>query len=515
MTEFVATALLLATFGGLLLICALLGRTVERLGLPIVFVFLALGMLAGSEGIGGIHFDDYQFAFRLGTIALILILLDGGLNTPLQTVRRSLAPAGLLATIGVLLTAALMALCARALGLSWAQAILLGAVVSSTDAAAVFAVLRGSGLRLSARVGTTIELESGINDPMAVILTLVAVEWFSSSEATVWQALIDVPVQLGIGLAIGLLAGYATRLLLLRLRLSTAGLYPVLTLGLALLAYGAATLLQGSGFLAVFVAAMVLGNTRIPYRGGLARSHDALAWLAQVAMFLMLGLLVFPSQLLPLAGIGILIALFLAVVARPVAVVLCLLPFRFRPREVAYISWVGLRGAVPIILATIPVMADVAGSGQVFNLVFFVVVVSALIPGSTIRWVTRRLGLEAPEQPQPLAALEVTSTRLLSGDLMSFHVTDSLAVCGATLAQIPFPAASAAVLVVRGEELLAARGGTKLEAGDRRVAGRGVHRGGAGAERGHRRVSGMARRADRPRPSGNGAAARPQAPWLG
>ncbi len=466
MTEFMATALLLATFGVLLLICALLGRAVERLGLPIVFVFLGLGMLAGSEGIGGVHFDDYQFAFRLGTIALILILLDGGLNTSLQAVRRSVASAALLATAGVAITAALVALFARLLGMGWAQAILLGAVVSSTDAAAVFAVLRGSRLRLSERVGTTIELESGLNDPMAVILTLAAVEWFSSPESSVWQTLVDIPIQLGIGLAIGLAAGYATRLILLRLRLSTAGLYPVLTLGLALLAYGAATLLQGSGFLAVFVAAMVLGNARIPYRSGLARIHDALAWLSQVAMFLMLGLLVFPSQLLPMAGIGILIALFLAFVARPAAVVACLLPFRFRPREVAYISWVGLRGAVPIILATIPVMADVPGGGQVFNLVFFVVVVSALAPGSTIRWATRGLGLEAPEQPQPLAALEINSTRMLSGDLMSFHVTESLAVCGATLSQVPFPPASAAVLVVRGEELLAARGGTMLEAGD-------------------------------------------------
>ncbi len=466
MTEFIATALLLATFGALLLICALLGRTVERLGLPIVFVFLGLGMLAGSEGIGGVHFDDYQFAFRLGTIALILILLDGGLNTSLQTVRRSLAPAGLLATVGVLLTAALMALFARALGLSWSQAILLGAVVSSTDAAAVFAVLRGSGLRLSTRVGTTIELESGINDPMAVILTLAAVEWFSNTDTPVWHAFIEVPIQLAIGLAVGSLAGYATRLLLLRLRLSTAGLYPVLTLGLALLAYGAATLLQGSGFLAVFVAAIVLGNTRIPYRSGLARIHDALAWLGQVAMFLMLGLLVFPSQLLPLAGAGILIALFLAIVARPLAVIACLLPFSFRPREVAYISWVGLRGAVPIILATIPVMGNVPGSHQVFNLVFFVVVVSALIPGSTIRWITRFLDLEVPQQPQPVAALEITSTRLLRGDLMSFHVSESLAVCGATLSDVPFPAASAAVLVVRGEELLAARGSTRLAAGD-------------------------------------------------
>jgi len=466
MTEFATTALLLATFGVLLLICALLGRTVERLGLPIVFVFLILGILAGSESIGGIEFDDYQFAFRLGTIALILILLDGGLNTSLQTVRRSLAPAAILATIGVILTAALVALFARALGLTWPQAVLLGAVVSSTDAATVFAVLRGSRLQLTARVGTTIELESGFNDPMAVILTLTAIEWISSQDIPTWRLAFDIPVQLGLGLTVGLAAGYAASLLLTRVRLSTAGLYPILTLGLALIAYGVATILQGSGFLAVFVAAIVVGNAQIPYRSGLARIHDALAWLSQIAMFLMLGLLVYPSQLLPLAGVGVLIATFLAFVARPLAVLICLLPFRIPPREVAYIGWVGLRGAVPIILATIPVMSNVAGGAEVFNLVFFVVVLSAVLPGATIRWATRRLGLETPESPQPLAALEINSTRLLSGDLLAFHVSPALAVCDARLSQIPFPPASAAVLVVRGEELIAARGNTTLHAGD-------------------------------------------------
>lgn len=301
---------------------------------------------------------------------------------------------------------------------------------------------------------------------MAVILTLTAVEWISSQDIPTWRLALDIPLQLGLGLLVGLATGYAARLLLTRVRLSTAGLYPILTLGLALIAYGVATILQGSGFLAVFVAAIVVGNAQIPYRSGLARIHDALAWLSQIAMFLMLGLLVYPSQLLPLAGVGVLIATFLAFVARPLAVLICLLPFRLPPREVAYIGWVGLRGAVPIILATIPVMSNVAGGAEVFNLVFFVVVLSAVLPGATIRWATRRLGLETPESPQPLAALEINSTRLLSGDLLAFHVSPALAVCNARLSQIPFPPASAAVLVVRGEELIAARGNTTLHAGD-------------------------------------------------
>lgn len=465
-SEFGATALLLSTFGVLLLSCALLGRPVERFGVPVVFVFLVLGMLAGSEGVGGIPFEDYQFAFRVGTAALILILLDGGLNTSLRAVRQSFSPAIVLATIGVAATAALVAGFARLLGLTWAEAVLLGAVVSSTDAAAVFAVLRGSGLRLQPRVGSTLELESGINDPMAVILTVTATEFFLGQAPSAARLALDVPLQLVIGLAIGVACGYGARWLLARVRLSTAGLYPVLTLGLGLLAFGAATLCQGSGFLAVFAAAVVLGNGPLPYRSGLSRIHDALGWLSQVAMFLMLGLLVFPSQLAPVAFNGVLVALFLSFVARPLAVLLCLAPFRLPIREVAYVSWVGLRGAVPIILATFPVLSGVPGAMNVFNIVFFVVVMSALAPGVTIRWVTRRLGLEAAETPVPPAVLEVNSTRALNGELISFFITEPLAVCNAALSDIPFPPDSAAVLVIRGGDLVAARGATVLRPGD-------------------------------------------------
>lgn len=466
MMEFSATALLLLTFGVLLLLCALLGRTVDRLGVPIVFIFLVLGILAGSEGIGGIEFDDYRFAFRLGTIALVLILLDGGLNTSLRVVRRYAPPAAVLATMGVVLTAALVALFSHLLGLTWPQALLLGAVTSSTDAATVFAVLRGAGLRLRPRVGATIELESGLNDPMAVILTLTTTAVLTHQAGPVLHVTADVPLQLIVGTLVGLVAGYGARLLLARMRLATAGLYPVLTLGLALLAYGAATLWHGSGFLAVFVGAVVLGNSRLPNQSGLARIHDALAWLSQVGMFLMLGLLVFPSQLWPTARTGVGVALFLAFVARPVAVVLCLAPFRYPLREIAYIGWVGLRGAVPVILAIIPVLAGVPGAAELFNVVFFIVVVGALIPGTTIQWVTRRFGFETTAAPKPLAALEMNSTRLLRGELLSFHISDALAVSHATLAEIPFPPDSAAVLVVRGEELVAARGGTTLLPGD-------------------------------------------------
>lgn len=464
--EFITIALLLTTAGVLLVLSAALGRTVERLGLPIIFVFLALGMLAGSEGIGGVEFDDHRLAFRLGTAALVLILLDGGFNTSLHSVRQALWPAVVLATVGVGLTAALVAVFARWLGMSWHEALLLGAIVSSTDAAAVFAVLRGSGLRLSERVGSTIELESGINDPMAVILTIAATALALGERTSAAQVAIGIPMQLVIGAVVGLAIGLAARGLLLRVRLSTAGLYPVLTLGVAFLTFGAATFIGGSGLLAVFITAVLLGASPLPYRSGLSRIHDALAWLSQVVMFLMLGLLVFPSQLMQAAGSGFLVALWLTFIARPAVVLLCLLPFRYPPREVVYVGWVGLRGAVPIVLASYPVFSGVPGAERVFNVVFFVVVMSAIFPGVTLRRVTRWLGLESAAPPSPLAALEINSTRPLRGELLSFSINEALAVCNATMSQIPFPPDCAAVLVVRGEQLLAARGSTQLLPGD-------------------------------------------------
>lgn len=466
MIELETAAALFAVFGVLLLASVSLSRVLDRAGVPVALLFLGLGMLAGSEGIGGVEFDDHRFAFRVGTIALVLILFDAGLNTTAASIRQSLKPALVLATFGVAATAGLMALAARAFGLGWGEALLLGAVVSSTDAATVFAVLRGSRLALQPRVGRTLELESGLNDPMAVILTVTVTEVLVTGASPGLELVWMVPVQLGCGALAGGLFGYGGRWLLRRVRVSAGGLFAVATLGLALLAFGAATVAMGSGFLAVYVCAVCLGASEIPYRASLARIHDALAWLAQVAMFLMLGLLVFPSRLAAVAGIGLALALILALLARPLAVTLCLLPFRFQPREVGYIGLVGLRGAVPIILASFPVLARVPGGETVFDIVFFVVVVNAIVPGAAVRTLTRAFGLEAPTKPVPPAVLEVASTQLLRGDLMSFHVDRDLVVCDAAIVDIPFPEGSAVALVVRDDELLAARGSTVLRAGD-------------------------------------------------
>lgn len=466
MAEPFPIAVALAVTGALLALAALASRASGRLGIPFALLFLLLGMLAGSEGIGGVAFEDYHLAFRVGTVALVLILFDGGLNTDLRTLRRVIAPASVLATIGVAGTAGLTALGARALGLPWAEALLVGAIVSSTDSAAVFSVLRSGGVNLRPRVASLLEVESGLNDPVAVILTLSVTHALVRGEGARVTLLLEMAVQLAVGLAAGIGIGYGARWLLGRVRLAASGLYPVLTLAVAFLAFGAPTLVWGSGFVAVYAAAVVLGNGHLPYVSGLRRVHDAMAWFSQVAMFLLLGLLAFPSRVASVAGPGLALGLFLVFVARPVVVALCLAPFRAPARDVLFVAWVGLRGAVPIMLATFPVLAGVAGAGKVFDLVFFVVVVSVLVQGTSIRWVARRLGLEVAAPPAPRAMLEIVSMQPLSGEVSSYYVEPASAVAGSRISDLPIPEGSAVMLVVRGRELVAARGRTVLQPGD-------------------------------------------------
>jgi len=460
-----ATAVLLLVVGVLLALSALSTRATLRTGVPIALLFLGVGMLARQ--VGRIAFDDFGLAYRMGTAALALILFDGGLNTPSSVIKGGIRPAALLASVGVGVTAVLVAVAARAFGLPWPQAFLLGAVVSSTDAAAVFSVLRASGLQLKKRVGITLELESGLNDPVAVILTTTLTTALATHGHLRWQTIVvAIPLQIVIGTAGGLVVGYAGRWLLARARLSVAGLYPVLSVGIGLVGFALPTLLGGSGFLAVYLAALVLGNGPLPYRSGLLRVHDAAAWFAQVGMFLVFGLLVRPSDLVAVADVGLGVALGLAAVARPAAVALCLLPFRYPLREIAYIGWAGLRGAVPIILALYPVLVGVDDARRIFDVVFFVAVVNAVVPGATLRQVTRRFGLEGKAPPAPHAVLEITSTRLLSEEMMSFYIHAASAVSGSAIAELPFPADAAALLVVRGQELIAPRGTTVLAPGD-------------------------------------------------
>lgn len=465
--EPIPTAFLVTTFGVLLIISVVFSRLLERLGVPILLFFLGLGVLAGSEGIGGVAFEDYNLAFRIGTVALILILFDGGLNTRWAMVRAGIGTASILATVGVLMTALIVALTARLFGLPWMLAFLLGAVVSSTDAAAVFSVLRGSGLNLEKRVGVTLELESGLNDPMAVLLTIAFTEVALAESGRLPMSILwQVPLQLFIGAAVGLIIGLLSLLLLRRVQVRAGGLFPVLTLGLALLSFGAATLAQGSGFLAVYITALVIGNGAVPYGSGLRRIHDAIAWLGQISMFLILGLLVFPSRLLDVLWIGVATALVLAFIARPISVLLCLLPFRFPFKHRLYISWVGLRGAVPIILATIPIMAEVPDSTRIFDIVFFIVIVNAILPGATLRWVTSKLGLQSPEPPQPAAVLDINATQLLNGEVSCYYVEPNRLIAGRAIRDLSLPERTTIIMIVRGRDLIAPRGATVVQPGD-------------------------------------------------
>jgi len=311
-----------------------------------------------------------------------------------------------------------------------------------------------------------IELESGLNDPMAVLLTAAMVEYAMGGDFTPAQLAWQIPLQLVVGTGVGVVVGLACRALLLRAPPTTVGLLPVVTTAAAAVAYGGATIAWGGGFLAVYVCGLVLGNRSLPDHAGVRRVHDFLAWSSQVLLFLTLGLLVFPSDLAAVAPVALAAAVVLVLVARPVAVALCLIPFRYRPREIAYIGWVGLRGAVPIVLATYPVLVGVPGAERLFNIVFFVVVVSVLVQAGTVRHATRVVGLEEPGPPPPEATIEIASMQTHAARVACYHIDARAAVAGATIADVPFPTDAAIMLIVRGTDLIPPRGNVRLEPGD-------------------------------------------------
>jgi cell volume regulation protein A len=461
------TAVFLLVIGVLLAVGVASSRPSARLGVPLTLVFLLVGILAGSEGIGRIAFEDYHLTYRLGTAALVVILFDGGLQTPMRGVRLVAAPALVLATLGVVGTAGITGLTAHFLGYSWPEALLIGAIVSSTDAAAVFSVLSASGTQLRRRIGLTLEVESGFNDPTAVILTTaLTANAIAAKSLTAFGVAREVVIELVIGAVLGYAIGRGGRWMIARLRLPASGLYPAFTIGLACLAYGLPTLVHGSGFLAVYIAGLAVGNGPLAHSTNLRRVHDAMGWLAQVGMFLMLGLLVFPTRLIDVAPVGLTIGLTIALVARPLVVALCLLPFRYNWRELLYVGFVGLRGAVPIVLATIPVMAHVAGGRELFDVVFFVTVVGAIIPGATVPHITRLLGLESTSPPRPKTTIEIDAQSTSGVELHSYYVHASLAVAGECLRNIPFPEGASVTVIEREGELIAPSADLELQPGD-------------------------------------------------
>lgn len=454
--------------GGLLVLLSVLAsRWAGRVGIPSLLLFLGIGMLAGSEGPGGIAFDDHVLAEQVGVVCLALILFSGGLDTRWSEVRGAARLAAPLATVGVLVTAGVVAVAASAvLSLPWREALVVGAVVSSTDAAAVFGVLRSSGVALRGRLEGALELESGANDPMAVFLTLTAIALVQDPSASALGFVASFVAQAVVGAGVGAAAGWAGGRLVNRVGAGLDALYPALTLGVGLLAFSVAALLGGSGFLAVYVAGVVLASGRLAHRGTITRVHEALAWMSQIALFLVLGLLVFPSRLPEVALEAVAIAVVLVLLARPAAVGLSLLGSRLGWRDRTLVAWVGLRGAVPIVLATFVLAEGVPGAERTFDVVFVVVLVSVLVQGPTVGRAARLLGVDEAPAEQPGRGLEALDDDPEGAGLHRRRVEAGAPADGARLAELGLAPGCLVVLVTRAGHHLVPEGETRLEAGD-------------------------------------------------
>ncbi|HVE69643.1 MAG TPA: potassium/proton antiporter [Solirubrobacteraceae bacterium] len=457
---------LILVAGALLAAGILASLLASRVRVPGLVLFLGLGMVVGSDGLGWIHFDDYELARTIGVIALGLILFDGGLRSGLHETRPVLAPALTLATVGTAITAAITGLAtALLLDFSILESLLLGAVVASTDGAAIFAMLRGSTLRR--RVARTLEAESGLNDPIAVLLVLGFIEWIEHPGYGVVDMGGLLVRELGIGAVVGVAVGWLAVQAFRRARLATAGLYPVGSLAIAAIAFGGAGVLHGSGFLAVYLAGLAMGTAAIPARQTVIGFHDGVAWVAQIVMFLSLGLLVFPSQLADVALEGTAIAFVLAFVARPLAALVATLPFDFDMRERLVLGWAGLRGAIPVVLATFPVIAGVGEGLEIFNLVFFAVLLSTVLQGATFEPLARVLGVTTDEPALPRPLTELGTVRRMGAEVLEHEIREGDAVVGTRVRELGLPRDAVVNLIVREEQAVPPRGSTRLRTGDR------------------------------------------------
>ncbi len=454
--------------GSLLLLASVLAsKTSSKFGVPTLLIFLGIGMLAGSDGIGGIHFDDPKLAQFIGIVALNFILFSGGLDTNWNAVKPIWREGLVLSTLGVLLTAVSLGLFVWLItNFSLYESLLLGAIVSSTDAAAVFSILRSKNLSLRTNLRPTLELESGSNDPMAYVLTIAFLALVTQPDKTIWSIGPFFLQQMILGAAAGYTLGRASKLVINHLQLGFEGLYFVLVIALMFITFSVTDFVGGNGFLAIYVCAVYLGNQDFIHKQSILKMYDGLAWLMQIVLFLTLGLLVFPSRVLPLMGIGLLVSLFLIFAARPLSVLLSLAFFRMRFRRRLYISWVGLRGAVPIVFATYPLLAGIEKADVIFNIVFFVSVTSVLIQGTTLAVVARWLEVVMPAGRSTKVALDQLMSDIPKTSLREFRVASGSVAANKRIVELHFPKTAFIVMIKREGLYIRPGGSTMVEAHD-------------------------------------------------
>ena len=458
----------------LLFLSVLVGKTGAKFGVPALLLFLGVGMLAGSDGFG-IYFDSPQIAQFIGTVALCIILFSGGMDTHYREIKPILAPGVTLATLGVLMTTIITGLFIYSLSdllpgnfqLGLLESMLLAAVMSSTDSASVFSILRSKGISLKERLRPTLELESGSNDPMAYMLTILLIQVIEIGVIDWPHSIVLLFMQLSIGAAAGFALGYAIVWIINRINVPNESLYPVLLFSCVFFVFAFTNLLQGNGYLAVYIAGLVVGNRKLVHKRSLTTFFDGFTWLFQIVMFLTLGLLVNPSELPAVAGVGLLVAIFMIVVSRPISVFTCLLPFRrFTTRARVYISWVGLRGAVPIIFATYPLMsAEIPNARMIFNIVFFVTIVSLLVQGTTVSAMARWLGLVGKSEEKEI--FNVALPDEIKSAMSEIELTDEALSGGNKLMNLSLPDNALVVMVKRREQYFVPKGHTHLQSGDR------------------------------------------------
>ncbi len=451
----------------MLFISIIAGKTSYRLGVPTLLLFLLIGMLSGSEGLGGIHFDNSKVAQFVGIVSLNFILFSGGLDTEWKSIKPVLWIGVSLSTVGVLLTAVGLGLFVYFLtDFTIYESLLLGSIVSSTDAAAVFSILRSKSLALKANLRPTLELESGSNDPMAYVLVIAFLSLVINQDLGLQSIIPLFFQQMIIGGAIGFLGGLLSKMVINRIRLDFEGLYPVLVVALMFGIFSITDNIGGNGFLAIYIAAVYLGNQDLIHKKTILKVFDGLAWLMQIVLFLILGLLVNPSEVVPYIWIGLLISLFLIFLARPIAVFISLIPFQMKTRRRLYISWVGLRGAVPIVFATYPLIAGIEKANIIFNLVFFISVTSVIIQGTTLTTVARWFHVALPEKVKRITEVDEFLSERPKTSLKEIKLEAGNYVVGKKIVDLSFPKSALIALIKRDEKYLTPNGNTILQAED-------------------------------------------------